>query len=178
MLLSTMCISLYQHQWAQWVLVCISIYCIRAIGNIIFNGIDVDNRWSRYFYYYQKFFVIVCLLPNILSWLYLLIVFRKFWNWGSLCSYGNHGTDRGGVLEWKWEDGWEVHELCPEREQGTQFFVWYFPWYIQTNRWVSMNKFILDENNYFLYERVLKNHQLWRFENSISWLSSCKYYFF
>jgi hypothetical protein len=56
--------------------------------------------------------------------------------------------------------------------------VWYFPWYIQTNRWVSMNKFILDENNYFLYERVLKNHQLWRFESSISWLSSCKYYFF
>ena len=116
-----MCISLYQHQWAQWVLVCISMYCIRVIGIIIFSGIDVDNRWSRYFYYYQKFFVIVCLLPNILSWLYLLIVFRKFWNWGSLCSYGNHGTDRGGVLKWKWEDGWEVHELCREREQGTHF---------------------------------------------------------
>lgn len=124
---ASVCISTSELNGYWYVSLCIAYVSLVMLYSLELtlatDGLHISTV-TKSFLWLFIYFPISCL-----SWLYPLIISRKFWNWGSLCSYGNHGTDRGGVFEWKWEDGWKVHELCREREQGTHFCVWYSPWY-------------------------------------------------
>lgn len=146
-----MYISLYQHQWAQWALVCISMYCMCGIGDIIFNGIDVYNRWSRYFLPSPKFFVMACLLPNILFWLYLLIVSGNFGIEEVYVPMEIMGQTQVESLN---ESEKMVEKFMSYVEKESKVPIFSCGIIIYTCRWVSMNKFMLYENKHLLYERV------------------------